>query len=175
LIDAGELLKWAYDFLLPLARQARVEMQLINDLDGVVIQADRHRLEQVLLNLALNAFRFMPVGGWLALSGIEDVSADSIAIEVRDTGPGIPPGDLPRIFEPGFSTRPGSSGLGLAVCHRIIDQHGGSIEAGSNPGYGATFRLKLPRAQKTAPMILPQPYSHQAAAARGGAELGSER
>jgi two-component system sensor histidine kinase FlrB len=166
LIDAGELLKWAYDFLLPLARQARVDMQLINDLDGVVIQADRHRLEQVLLNLALNAFRFMPAGGWLALSGSDDLSAESIAIEVRDTGPGIASADLPRIFEAGFSTRPGSSGLGLAVCHRIVEQHGGSIDAESNPGYGAIFRLRLPRAQKPAITILPQ-YSERAAAADG--------
>ena len=153
--DAGELLDWAYDFLLPLAKQARVEMQLINNLHGVAIQADRHRLEQVLLNLALNAFRFMPGGGWLSLRGREGVvsaagavsskSADSIEIEVRDTGPGIAPDDLPRIFEAGFSTRPGSSGLGLAVCHRVIEQHGGLIEAESVPGQGATFRLRLPR------------------------------
>jgi two-component system sensor histidine kinase FlrB len=153
--DAGELLDWAYDFLLPLAKQARVEMQLINNLHGVAIQADRHRLEQVLLNLALNAFRFMPGGGWLSLRGREGLSAvagaasskgaDSIEIEVRDTGPGIAPDDLPRIFEAGFSTRPGSSGLGLAVCHRVIEQHGGLIEAESVPGQGATFRLRLPR------------------------------
>jgi two-component system sensor histidine kinase FlrB len=156
--DAGQLLDWAYDFLLPLAKQARVEMQVINGLHGVTIHADRHRLEQVLLNLALNAFRFMPGGGWLSIRGIDGTSSagsqgsgddgvetDGVEILVRDTGPGIAPGDLPRIFEAGFSTRPGSSGLGLAVCHRILEQHGGSIAVESRPGYGATFRLRLPR------------------------------
>jgi signal transduction histidine kinase len=161
--DAGQLLDWAYDFLLPLAKQARVEMQVINGLSGVTIHADRHRLEQVLLNLALNAFRFMPGGGWLCLRGVDCTSSASspgargngveiggveiggVEILVRDTGPGIAPGDLPRIFEAGFSTRAGSSGLGLAVCHRILEQHGGSIAVESRPGYGATFRLRLPR------------------------------
>ncbi len=155
-IDAGQLLDWAYDFLLPLAKQARVEMQIINGLHGVVIQADRHRLEQVLLNLALNAFRFMPGGGWLSIRGIDCASPDGstngggveiggIEITVRDTGPGIAPDDLARIFEAGFSTRAGSSGLGLAVCRRILEQHAGSIAVESRPGYGATFRLRLPR------------------------------
>jgi signal transduction histidine kinase len=158
--DAGELLDWAYDFLLPLAKQARVEMQIINGLHGVVLHADRHRLEQVLLNLALNAFRFMPGGGWLSIRGIDFATRtelgnnnpsgdgpggdDRIEISLRDTGPGIPPGDLPRIFDTGFSTRPGSSGLGLAVCRRILEQHGGSIVAESRSGHGATFRLRLP-------------------------------
>jgi len=141
--DAGQLLDWAYDFLLPLAKQARVEMQIINGLNGVTIQADRHRLEQVLLNLALNAFRFMPGGGWLSLRGTD--CADAIEIAVRDTGPGIPSDDLPRIFDAGFSTRPGSSGLGLAVCRRILEQHAGSIAVQSRPGHGATFLLRLPR------------------------------
>ena len=64
--DAGQLLDWAYDFLLPLAEAgARRDAESINGLDGVTIHADRHRLEQVLLNLALNAFRLMPGGGWL--------------------------------------------------------------------------------------------------------------
>src|SRR5271157_3745544 len=147
--DAGQLLDWAYDFLLPLAKQARVEMQVINGLNGVSIQADRHRLEQVLLNLALNAFRFMPGGGWLSLRGVDCASkgsgGDGVEIAVRDTGPGIAPDDLPRIFEAGFSTRAGSSGLGLAVCRRILEQHGGSISVESRPGYGATFRFRLPR------------------------------
>jgi two-component system sensor histidine kinase FlrB len=156
--DAGQLLDWAYDFLLPLAKQARVEMQVVNGLRGVVIHADRHRLEQVLLNLALNAFRFMPGGGWLSLRGIEcgaqkngcggqkeNEDDGGVEIVVRDTGPGIAPEDLPRIFDAGFSTRAGSSGLGLAVCRRILEQHAGSIAVESRPGHGATFRLRLPR------------------------------
>jgi two-component system, sensor histidine kinase FlrB len=148
--DAGQLLDWAYDFLLPLAKQARVEMQVVNDLNGVIVQADRHRLEQVLLNLAVNAFRFMPGGGWFCLRGIECASSDGVPgagveITIRDTGPGILADDLPHIFDAGFSTRTGSSGLGLAVCRRILEQHGGSIAAESRPGYGATFRLRLPR------------------------------
>jgi two-component system, sensor histidine kinase FlrB len=156
--DAGELLDWAYGFLLPLAKQARVEMQVINGLNGVVICADRHRLEQVLLNLALNAFRFMPGGGWLSIQGGGDIASidaksvdaeaaknSGVEIIVRDTGPGIAPEDVPRIFEAGFSTRAGSSGLGLAVCKRIIEQHRGSISAESRYGHGTTFRLWLPR------------------------------
>jgi two-component system sensor histidine kinase FlrB len=153
--DAGQLLDWAYNFLLPLAKQAHVEMQIVNGLNGVTIPADRHRLEQVLLNLALNAFRFMPGGGWLSIRGVDRASAGSkgegegVEIVVRDTGPGIAPGDLPRIFEAGFSTRDGSSGLGLAVCHRILEQHGGSIAVESRPGCGATFRLRLPHNRTT--------------------------
>jgi signal transduction histidine kinase len=89
----------------------------------------------------------MPGGGWLSLRGVEigDVEIEDVEISVRDTGPGILPDDLPRIFDAGFSTRPGSSGLGLAVCRRILEQHAGSIAAESRPGYGATFRLRLPR------------------------------
>jgi two-component system sensor histidine kinase FlrB len=148
--DGGQLLDWAYDFLLPLAKQARVEMQIVNGLQGVAIHADRHRLEQVLLNLAINALRFMPGGGWLSIRGMEcapreDLEGGGVDIEVRDTGPGIAGEDLPRIFDAGFSTRAGSSGLGLAVCRRILEQHGGSIAVESRPGYGATFRLRLPR------------------------------
>jgi two-component system sensor histidine kinase FlrB len=141
--DAGQLLDWAYQFLLPLARQARVELQMINGLRGVSIYADRHRLEQVLLNLALNAFRLMPGGGWLSIRGA-DLGAVGVEITVRDTGPGIAPDDLPHIFEAGFSTRPGSSGLGLAVCQRILEQHNGTIGVESRHGEGATFRVRLP-------------------------------
>ena len=147
-VDAGELLEWAYGFLHPLAKQAGVEMQVVNGLQGVTIDADRHRLEQVLLNLALNAFHFMPGGGWLSLRGRADADRpNGIAIEVRDTGAGIAAVDLEHIFDAGFSTRPGSSGLGLAVCRRVIEQHCGSIQAASKPGHGAIFELRLPRQQ----------------------------
>ncbi|MGA9640302.1 MAG: ATP-binding protein [Terriglobales bacterium] len=148
-IDGGELLGWAYEFLMPLAHQARVEIQVINGVAGVPILADRHLLEQVLLNLALNAFHFMSNGGWLSIRGVDRGPA-GVEIEVRDTGPGIPADDLPRIFEPGFTTRPGSSGLGLAVCRRILDQHGGRIEVESRPGQGTAFRLSFPAAREAA-------------------------
>lgn len=142
-MDVGQLLDWAHDFLLPLAKQAHVELQLSNGLRGVNARADRHRMEQVLLNLALNAFRFMPGGGWLSFRGI-DLGRNGVEIAVRDSGPGIGASDLPRIFQAGFSTRPGSCGLGLAVCHKILEQHGGTITAESRIGHGATFRVRLP-------------------------------
>jgi len=142
-VDAGELLDWAYEFLLPLAHQARVELQVENGLRGVAVEADRHRLEQVLLNLALNSFHFMAGGGWLCIRGVNRRS-EGIEITVYDTGPGILPEHLPRIFEAGFSTRPGNSGLGLSVSRRIIEQHGGTMSAESRPGRGATFRIQIP-------------------------------
>ncbi len=108
-IDLGRLLEGARAFLLPLARRSRVEISLQNRLAGVFFPADRHRLEQVLLNLVLNAVRSMPGGGWIKLAGRKLPQA--ISILVADTGPGITPDNMKNIFEPGFSTRAGSPGL----------------------------------------------------------------
>jgi signal transduction histidine kinase len=146
--DLGQLLHWTQEFLSPLARQSRVEVQQRNSLHGVFLDADRHRLEQVLLNLSLNALRSMPGGGWLELSGrrlqVKSKEKEEAVIAVTDTGPGIAPENLQKIFEAGFSTRAGSPGLGLAVCRKIVEQHGGTIEAASRPGAGATFTLRFP-------------------------------
>ncbi|HKM49127.1 MAG TPA: ATP-binding protein [Terriglobales bacterium] len=144
--DLGRLLDWAGGFLLPMAHQARVELCLRNQLQGVWFPADRHRLEQVLLNLVLNALRAMPGGGWVEIAGrkIQQGGATAVAICVSDTGPGIPPEEAARIFEAGFSTRPGSPGLGLAVCRKIVEQHGGSLAAANRHGAGASFRLTFP-------------------------------
>jgi two-component system sensor histidine kinase FlrB len=145
-VDLGLLLDWAGGFLVPMARQARVELCLRNRLQGVWFVADRHRLEQVLLNLVLNALRAMPGGGWVEISGHRTHHASSCAavISVNDTGPGIDARQAARIFEPGFSTRPGSPGLGLAVCRKIVEQHGGSLTASNRTGSGASFALLLP-------------------------------
>ena len=146
--DLGQLLDWAYDFLSPARRAGGVEMQLINSLRGVVIPADRHRLEQVLPTLALNAFRFMPGGGWLSFG--EATVGDNTEIVVRDTGPGIAADDPPRIFDVGFSTRAGSSGLGLAVCHRILEQHGARSRLRAGPVMAPPSGSGFPRSQATA-------------------------
>jgi two-component system sensor histidine kinase FlrB len=145
-VDLGLLLDWSGGFLVPMARQARVELCLRNRLPGVCFVADRHRLEQVLLNLVLNALRAMPGGGWVEISGHRTGhgSGSSAVISVNDTGPGIDARQMDRIFEPGFSTRPGSPGLGLAVCRKIVEQHGGSLSASNRSGSGASFALLLP-------------------------------
>jgi two-component system sensor histidine kinase FlrB len=145
--DLGRLLDWAGGFLVPMARQARVELCLRNRLQGVWLSADRHRLEQVLLNLVLNALRAMPGGGWVEVAGqrIRDGNVTAVAICVSDTGPGIRPEHAARIFEPGFSTRPGGGpGLGLAVCQKIVEQHGGWLHAANREGRGACFTLTFP-------------------------------
>lgn len=151
--DLGRLLDWAGGFLVPMARRARVELCLRNRLQGVCFPADRHRLEQVLLNLVLNALRAMPGGGWVELAGhkTQDGEGSAAAICVSDTGPGIPSEQAAKIFEPGFSTRPGSPGLGLAVCRKIVEQHGGSLAAANRAGAGACFTLTFPLREESWP------------------------
>jgi len=143
-VDLGKLLEWAKDFFLPLARRSDIVLSLQNGLPGVVFAADRHRLEQVLLNLIRNSIHVMPSGGWIELNGRMSANGTSVTIEVADTGPGIPTEDLRRIFEAGFSRRCGSPGLGLAVCRKIVEQHGGTIAAGNRAGSGAVFTVTFP-------------------------------
>jgi two-component system, sensor histidine kinase FlrB len=143
-VDMGELLDSLGQFLAPQAESANVALQLKHSLAGVFVNADRHRLAQVVMNLALNAFRFMPQGGRLKISGkVGDQNGWWKAlVEIADTGEGIAPEHLQHIFEAGFTTRPGSPGLGLAVCKTIMEQHGGSIRAVPHAG-GAKFRLEF--------------------------------
>jgi len=143
-VDLGELLAWARDFLRPLAQQSHIALGLQNRVSGISLLADRHRLEQVLLNLVLNSVRAMPGGGWIELGGHALPDGVTVELVVADNGPGIPAEDLPLIFEPGFSRRADSPGLGLAVCRKIVELHGGTIRADSRSGQGATFTLSLP-------------------------------
>jgi two-component system, sensor histidine kinase FlrB len=139
-VDLGALLDWARDFFAPLARQSKIVLTAQNHLAGVSFVADRHRLEQVLSNLVLNALRAMPGGGWIMLGGRR--MGDEISLTVADTGSGIPRESLEKIFEPGAGRN--SPGLGLAICRRIVEQHGGRISADSRPGGGARFTLTFP-------------------------------
>jgi len=144
-VDLGLLLDWAQSFLQPLVRHAEVELKVCHRLGGVTVLGDRHRLEQVLLNLVINALRATPADGRIEISG-EALVEESAVVSVSDTGPGIAAADLPKIFEAGFSTRQSSPGLGLAVCRKIAEQHGGSLEVRNRPSGGAMFTVRLPRA-----------------------------
>ncbi|HXV80952.1 MAG TPA: PAS domain S-box protein [Candidatus Binatia bacterium] len=117
------------------------------------IQADPQQLEQVLVNLYLNAIDAMPQGGQLIVEA-EIVQSDDTApravIAVTDTGFGIVETDLPKIFQPFFTAKKRRGmGLGLPICRRIINNHGGRIAVESNPGSGSTFKIHLPFEQRT--------------------------
>jgi signal transduction histidine kinase len=141
-----DILSNGVEFVLPLARQARVNVSLEESIGEVEILGDPGALQQMLLNLAHNALRHTPAGGDLLVSAyLESRTGRQLAvIEFSDTGTGISAADLPRIFEAGFSTGRQSTGLGLAVCERIIAQHHGTITATSKLGEGSTFRMELP-------------------------------
>lgn len=101
-------------------------------------------LRQVLLNLITNALQAMPQGGhlWCRSRWANDHS--TVEIDVADTGPGIAPEHRAHLFEPFFTTRPNGTGLGLALCREILDQHGGQILFQTNAGPGTTFTILLP-------------------------------
>ncbi|MGA2400671.1 MAG: ATP-binding protein [Syntrophobacteraceae bacterium] len=111
------------------------------------IYGDHAQIQQCLLNLIFNAIDATPDGGTITISGGIDESADLIWLAVTDTGCGIDPKDLPRIFEPFYSTKTDEkgSGLGLPMVYGIIHEHHGDVEVESELGKGSTFRIKLPR------------------------------
>lgn len=143
-VDVGELLEWARTFCAPVARQSGVTLSSQHEVSGILIEGDRHCLEQVLLNLVLNSVRALAGTGWIQLSGHLAGSGSSVKLAVADNGPGISRENLPKLFHAGFTSHPGGAGLGLAVCRRIVEQHRGSIQAESAPAGGASFTLTFP-------------------------------
>jgi signal transduction histidine kinase len=128
-----------------------MQVQLNNLAEKIMIHADPHRLQQVFLNLALNAFRAMSPGGLLAVCATLTSSAEhsQVQIDFEDQGIGISPEQLEKMFEPGFTTHAGSPGLGLSVCKQVVEQHGGTIRVHSVPRLGSTFTVILPTAGET--------------------------
>jgi two-component system sensor histidine kinase HydH len=101
-------------------------------------------LRQVFLNLALNALQAMPHGGRLVCRTRYDARGRQAEVRLSDTGPGVSAADRQHLFEPFFTTRPGGTGLGLALCREIVLGHGGRIDLEPGQGPGATFRVLLP-------------------------------
>jgi two-component system sensor histidine kinase HydH len=105
-------------------------------------ELDVDLFKQALFNLIRNAELAMPTGGELILATRRD--NDALLLEVTDTGCGISPELLTRVFDPFYSTRPGGTGLGLPTARRIVEAHGGTIRVTSEPGKGSVFTLRLP-------------------------------
>jgi signal transduction histidine kinase len=108
------------------------------------IMADTKQLERVFQNLLKNAFEAMPDGG--AITICPSISDSYLRVEIKDTGKGIPPENIVKVFEPLFTSKTGSggTGIGLSVCRSIIEAHDGTIAVESEEGRGAKFTIQLP-------------------------------
>ncbi|HTU00254.1 MAG TPA: ATP-binding protein, partial [Candidatus Sulfotelmatobacter sp.] len=144
--DALEITRprWSDD----LQRQG-LTIQVTTELAGLPpVLAYGPELREALTNLILNAVDAMPHGGTLRLVGRAASGGEWVDLQIADTGVGIPDAIRPRIFDPFFTTKgPQGTGLGLSVVYAIVERHGGRIEVASTPGHGATFTLRLRRAE----------------------------
>ena len=121
------------------------DLRLVKELDELPeIECYPNRLNQVFMNLIHNATQAMEPGGTLTVRSRAD--GDAVFLEIADTGKGIPPASIGKIFEPGFTTkeRRVGMGLGLAISKQIVDHHGGTLSVESEVGVGTTFRIRLP-------------------------------
>jgi signal transduction histidine kinase len=141
-------LKTLLDEVLPIVRpeadRARIELTVACD-GAPDVNGDPAMLRQAFLNLALNACQSMPNGGTLHIQA-ESARGHRVSIAFTDTGVGIPPEHLQRIFDLYFTTKAKGSGIGLSMVYRTVQMHDGEIEVQSTPGAGTTFTLMLPQA-----------------------------
>jgi signal transduction histidine kinase len=128
----------------PEAARKDIRMHCERAPEPVMVKGDAGLLRQALINVAVNAIEAMENGGELSVA--VGRNANSCSIRIADTGPGIPPDQIDRIFQLYFTTRPQGSGIGLAMTSRAVQLHGGSIAVESEPGRGATFEISLPLA-----------------------------
>lgn len=147
LVDVNAVVKSAAELIEKSASRAstRFEIRLGQDVPSAL--ADPVQLHQALVNLLLNGVQAMPDGGVLVVS--TTATPSTVAITIRDHGPGLHDGPVDRIFEPFFTTKAGGTGLGLAVTRQIALAHGGDITAENAVDGGAVFRLVLPVAPAT--------------------------
>ena len=145
--ESLNLVTLMHETLSVLTPQAKLQkINVVEDYEGlsVPISGNANLLQQVVMNLILNAYQAMPTGGEIRIV-IRREAAEAV-VRVSDTGCGIPPSHLGRVFDPFFTTQPvgKGTGLGLSICHTIVKQHGGVIEVDSAEGQGCTFTVRLP-------------------------------
>ncbi len=147
-IDLRAPLREVLSFVAPLLEENGIRMVERISRSPLEIEGDGELLKQVFYNVVLNAVQAMPEGGTLRVSTTRRRSRIKgqrmVEVVVADSGVGIPPEDLQRIFSPFFTTKERGTGLGLTVVHRIVEVHGGLVEVESEVGKGTTFRISIP-------------------------------
>jgi PAS domain S-box-containing protein len=130
----------------PQARKQKVEIvsEVSDNLPELMV--DSELIQQVLMNVSINALQAMPAGGRLSIAARfeRNNGLEGVAVRIEDTGKGIAPANLGHIFEPFFTTKHTGTGLGLSICSKIMDQHGGTIQVETKEGKGTAFTLFFP-------------------------------
>ncbi|MCS7169694.1 MAG: ATP-binding protein, partial [Candidatus Kapabacteria bacterium] len=141
-VDLLHVLQQTLHLLQPQFQRDHVRVQLQPHCPTAVILGNAAQLEQLFLNLFLNARDAMPDGGVLRIT--LSCEGNHLIVECSDTGHGIPADVLEHVFEPFFTTKPQGSGLGLSIARNIVQQHGGDITIASQPSMGTTVTLRFP-------------------------------
>lgn len=140
--NLADVLDEMIDFVGPTMRSANISIHTYPAPDMPMIPMDRELFKQVLLNLLLNAEQAMPDGGEIVLQ--THATPETAMVDVIDTGTGISPDTLAKLFRPFHTTKPGGTGLGLATSRKIMRAHGGDLTVQSELGRGTKFTLTLP-------------------------------
>ena len=141
-VPLRDVLREIEELTRPQAEAENIRMTVEPDPDGVDVRVDRDMFKQAFLNVVVNAIQSMKGGGELRLQCSS--AGDTAEIRISDTGGGIPPELRDKIFRLYFTTKPGGSGIGLAMTFRIVQLHDGTIDFSSEPGKGTTFVIRLP-------------------------------
>ncbi len=152
-VNLKEVVRKACQLLRPVAEEKRITLDMDLPAELPQVSADQDRLHQVLYNLLTNSLRYTPEGGKVRLTVRvlgEGSGKESILVQVADTGVGIPPTDLPHIFNHFYradesrARASGGTGIGLAIVKQLVEAHGGRVWAESEPGKGSTFSFTVP-------------------------------
>lgn len=145
LFQLDQLIYDVHQLLMPKAILMGHELKIQDHTTSLLVEADPEELKQVLINLIQNGLDALDEHGRVVVTW--QLWEDQIEIEVKDNGLGIKPEHLSRIFDPFFTTKDEGTGMGLSICHRIIQEHGGQIHVVSQPGRGTSFHIYLPTKQ----------------------------
>jgi PAS domain S-box-containing protein len=154
-VALDQILSETVDFVgIEIERQEqKVRLVKMADGEAVFVDVDPEKLQQVIMNLSLNAVQAMPKGGTLTVKIDRTSGAQQgfVSFSISDTGSGIAPENLGKIFDPFFTTKANGTGLGLAIVKKIVESHAGYIDVNSKPDEGTTVQVFLPRASRATP------------------------
>jgi two-component system NtrC family sensor kinase len=155
-MDLNEVVRRAVSVVMTQLSLNQVDLSLDLAAELPMVHADANQIQQVAVNLLLNAGDAIGDGGGTIRVTTRTRTEDSVELLVQDNGRGIPPEDLPRIFEPFYTTKGNhGTGLGLAVSWGIVEAHGGALEVRSDPGQGTCFTLRIPTSAGSGQIPIP--------------------